>query len=297
MKISRMIFQWLILDIFLLTLIVTPFLNVNIANNLVDVNGVFSLPLYQLLIIIPTMIILIYIKKQYEVLLKVLAVGQFALFFAIFILCSTRDYFFLVLPFAILAGIALLQIVSMFFQSMKTTRLLSIIITSVFIIGIGLYSVLFWTVSRFEYRLIPNSASYSIVRTESKIPILRIPSIHNEFPVTTIGINGICSSTVNIIIFEENSHIKTIGEEAFDCPNLKEIILPSSLQTIEYHAFFECHELEKVFIPIGVTEIGSRAFASPNLTIYCEAESKPENWDEAWCYMAKEIVWGSSFNE
>jgi hypothetical protein len=275
---------------------VAPFFNVNIANSLVDVTSVFSLPLYQLLLIIPTMIILIRIKKQYEVLLKVLGIGQFALLSSIFILCLTRDYYVIVLPFAILAGIALLQIVNMFFPSTKQIRLVSIIITSVFVIGIGLYSYLFWTVSRFEYRLIPNSASYSIIRTESNIPILRIPSTYNEFHITTIRNNGIQSSQVKIIIFEENSHIKTIGEEAFYCPNLKEIILPSSLQTIGYHAFFECHELEKVFIPIGVTHIDSRAFASINLTIYCEAESKPDNWDEAWCYMAKEIVWGSSYN-
>ena len=44
-------------------------------------------------------------------------------------------------------------------------------------------------------------------------------------------------------------------------------------------------------ILVATVEAGSFNFCA-NLTVYCEAESKPEGWDENWCVGAKEIVWG-----
>ena len=55
--------------------------------------------------------------------------------------------------------------------------------------------------------------------------------------------------------------MSTIGDSAFqDCVNLKSIILPDTIKTIDVFAFDCCTSLENVNIPNGVTTIGERAF-------------------------------------
>lgn len=133
--------------------------------------------------------------------------------------------------------------------------------------------------------------------------------------VHTIGVWAFAYSTLETIIIPEG--VVTIESGAFsDCIRLKNINLPDSLNTIEDSAFsaclslitmiiprqvtvlaayaFECCEmLESVYIPIEVTEIAAYAFSNcPGLTIYCEAQSKPDLWDAEWYYEIMDVVWG-----
>ena len=56
--------------------------------------------------------------------------------------------------------------------------------------------------------------------------------------------------------------VQKIGAYAFaECPELTEVIIPTSITEIEDHAFESCSGLSKVIIPETVTTIGSRAFA------------------------------------
>lgn len=53
-----------------------------------------------------------------------------------------------------------------------------------------------------------------------------------------------------------------IGNGAFwGCSALKDINLPSTLQTIKIHAFYDCSNLTSIDIPEGITEIEDRIFA------------------------------------
>lgn len=55
--------------------------------------------------------------------------------------------------------------------------------------------------------------------------------------------------------------VVTIGDGAFSTSsNLKKIVLPSTLTSIEAYAFFDCAALSEINIPEGVTSIGSMAF-------------------------------------
>ena len=89
--------------------------------------------------------------------------------------------------------------------------------------------------------------------------------------------------------------IEKIGMFAFAyCINLKEIILPDGLTTINKSAFSGCSFLKKVVIPASVTVIEQNVFDNySGMTVYCEADSKPEGWASNWnsdgyC----NVVWG-----
>ncbi len=60
--------------------------------------------------------------------------------------------------------------------------------------------------------------------------------------------------------------------------------IPDSTALIRAWAFDMCEGLTEVIIPKSVIYVGSDAFsACDGLTdIYCEAESKPDGWDETW---------------
>jgi hypothetical protein len=62
---------------------------------------------------------------------------------------------------------------------------------------------------------------------------------------------------------------------------------------LHYGAFYQCEAMKEIFIPNSVTMIQNYAFAYCfNITIYCELERQPENWDPRWNYEFP-VVWGS----
>jgi len=100
-----------------------------------------------------------------------------------------------------------------------------------------------------------------------------------------------CFSLKSIII---PSSLTTIGSSVFEkCTSLESIIIPSNITTIESTAFFFCVKLKSIIIPSSVTVIEDEAFYyCPQLTIYCESEIKPSNWEESWNYSNCPVVWG-----
>lgn len=75
---------------------------------------------------------------------------------------------------------------------------------------------------------------------------------------------------------------------------IERIVIPDAYVFIGHGAFSSCLALEEIVIPASVETIESQAFSNDNVKIYCEAESKPEGWDDEW-YLTIDpdtIEWG-----
>ena len=94
-----------------------------------------------------------------------------------------------------------------------------------------------------------------------------------------------------IIISDGIESIKTSG--FFGASSLEEIILSNSLKTIGMMAFTNCKKLKKIVIPSSVIKMEFDVFhGCDNLTIYCQAKSKPSGWDDLWNNQNNPVVWG-----
>jgi hypothetical protein len=84
--------------------------------------------------------------------------------------------------------------------------------------------------------------------------ILTIPSEYNGKPVTSIG------------------------TYAFVYSDIKEVIIPDTIDTIEYGAFYGCKSLEKVQLGSGIKRIGCRAFYNCNNINYVNYTGTLSTW-------------------
>ena len=76
----------------------------------------------------------------------------------------------------------------------------------------------------------------------------------------------------------------------------REIVLRENVEKIAKYACNARHSLTKITIPAGVTSIGKEAFKNCKaLTVYCEATSKPDGWDNDWTDCL--VVWDCNNND
>lgn len=114
--------------------------------------------------------------------------------------------------------------------------------------------------------------------------------IPNTVKIIEYGAFSNCNNLVSISI--PNS-VRSIGWWSFvGCGSLRYVEVPSSVTHIGQGAFSYCRKMEAIFIPNSVTTIEDRAFLTcPNLKIYCEAESQPEDWVDN--YDSETVIWKS----
>ncbi len=116
-------------------------------------------------------------------------------------------------------------------------------------------------------------------------------SINN---VTSIGASAFwgCSKIKSI---EIPNGVYSISINTFEnCFSLESVLIPNSVVTISANAFSRCTALRSITIPSSVTSIGVNAFQGCSLlTIYCQAQVKPEYWTEGWNSSNCSVVWGA----
>ena len=120
-----------------------------------------------------------------------------------------------------------------------------------------------------------------------------IPSTYNGKPVTEIDENGFqnCTEITSITI---GDNITSIYMGAFDgCTGIAGIIISNSVNFIAPSVFTNLPHLTEIIIPASVANMGDNFYnCASDLTIYCEATSKPDGWIDNWCNTDCTIVWG-----
>ena len=156
-----------------------------------------------------------------------------------------------------------------------------------------------------KYTLINDGTAYSVSKGDCQDEIVVIPSEYEGLPVTTIGYLAFynCYDLTEIVIPDT---VTKIDEKAFlGCTRLQNVVIPNSVTTISYAAFKDCTNLTEIVIPSSVTKMGRNGYEEifygcGSLTIYCEAESKPDGWYNDWAdlYYGKcPVVWDCNNNE
>ena len=91
--------------------------------------------------------------------------------------------------------------------------------------------------------------------------------------------------------------VDSIENSAFSsCSNLKYVIISNSVDKIGDYAFGWCSSLKRVTIPTSVFSMGSNVFTGcSNLTIRCDAASKPASWPDNWVasWNPCQVVWNT----
>ena len=110
--------------------------------------------------------------------------------------------------------------------------------------------------------------------------------------VTTIGINAF-QQCQNLTAVNIPSGVTAIENYAFYlCRNLASANIPSTVASIGDKAFYKCTKLSFISIPNNVTIINYGVFHEcGSLTIYCEAASKPDGWDDNWNPSNRPVIW------
>ena len=148
---------------------------------------------------------------------------------------------------------------------------------------------------------IPENVSYIGERAFSfNIDLYEITVAENNSKYHSNGNCIIDTSSKTLVVGCKNSTIPSdgsvvsIGATAFAGTRLEKLIIPDTITTIGYLAFASC-SFTTVVIPASVSRIGYNAFyLCKSLTIYCEATSKPTNWDNKWddTGYSTTVIWG-----
>ena len=165
---------------------------------------------------------------------------------------------------------------------------------------------------------------YSYIGSQSTIAIPESFEIHGiQYSTTKIGDNAFknCADLTSITIpasvteisplafagcdatlnFDEDSDFQIEDGVLFNkdktvlvgCrePLTGSYFIPNTVKSVGL--FAGCADLAIVVIPASVTTVCGNAFANcDNLDIYCEAESKPEGWENNWNPADRHVTWG-----
>ena len=145
-----------------------------------------------------------------------------------------------------------------------------------------------------KYALNEDGAGYTLTGIGScDCEQVVIPATHNDLPVTAIGERAFfnCKTVKSVTI---PTSVTQIWHRAFtNCRNLESVTIPSSVTDIGFYVFMGCASLKEVTIPMSVTYVGGDIFQMcDGVTVNCEAESRPNDWDATWNKAGCTVNWG-----
>lgn len=147
---------------------------------------------------------------------------------------------------------------------MKTTKILSLLLTAVILIS-TVFSVTAFataddgTYKNFKYTVTDENSAVISKYTGNESSV-EIPESINGYPVTEIG-DSAFKGNFSLKNAEIPDSVKIIGDYAFnDCTGLESITIPESVEKIGKSAFFYCTRLENVNVSDGIKTIGDGAF-------------------------------------
>ena len=100
--------------------------------------------------------------------------------------------------------------------------------------------------------------------------------------ITITGYSG-SDTKLSIPTAIDGFDVGAIGREAFRESALTEVIIPNTVQKIDWFAFYESHSLTSVAIPSSVTKIEYGVFdGCDKLTVYCEKNSYADKYARSY---------------
>ena len=111
------------------------------------------------------------------------------------------------------------------------------------------------------------------------------------FEIQSGSSNPLCCGA-KLYLLDENGTVEYLGKKY----SLVENIVISNISEIKPYAFYGCSSIKTVVIKEDVINVGVAAFGYNDLlTIYCEAESKPDGFDYDWNPIFHPVYWGGQW--
>lgn len=137
------------------------------------------------------------------------------------------------------------------------------------------------------------------VRSNTFRNCISLKSVTIPQSVTTVE-NGAFWGCVGLPGIDLPSGLTAIGNSAFsDCRSFTCFTVPQSVTRIGDYVFYRCSDLMTITVPESVAIMGESVFDDCRcLTVYCEAESKPDGWKNNWnSSPERPVVWDCKNND
>lgn len=111
------------------------------------------------------------------------------------------------------------------------------------------------------------SEDAEVQNPDNEQPTVAVPPATKGFSIPKLKIvdskriaNQAYYKDSGLLSYEIPAGVEALGEFSFARSGLKEIVIPRSVQKIDYAAFYHCDDLSQVTIPSSVTQIAAKAF-------------------------------------
>ena len=157
-----------------------------------------------------------------------------------------------------------------------------------------------WAHRFFDRSYIYASSGHLTITKEGKV-LIEISDnypIDNDCWVIPEGVYALTDNVFNELAVKQlicNVDLIRIGLKTFaNSQTLEKIRLNAGLQQIATQAFYGCTNLKQIVIPSTVEMIGSKAFS--NTVVYCEAESKPDGWEDDFAVENAKVYYANEWH-